>query len=34
MSHRAAKDVVLTAQLEAAHEESRGTYGAPRLHAE
>ena len=25
---------MLTAQLEAAHEESRGTYGAPRLHAE
>jgi putative transposase len=25
---------VLTAQLEAAHDESRGTYGAPHLHAE
>ncbi len=34
LSKRAAKDVVLTAQLEAAHDESRGTYGAPRLHAE
>jgi transposase InsO family protein len=34
MSKRAAEDVVLTAQLEAAHDESRGTYGAPRLHAE
>jgi putative transposase len=31
---RATEDVVLTAQLEAAHNESRGTYGAPRLHAE
>ena len=28
LSKRAAKDVVLTAQLEAAHDESRGTYGA------
>jgi putative transposase len=34
MSLRAKEDLVLTAQLEAAHEESRGTYGAPRLHAE
>jgi putative transposase len=34
LSTRAKKDVVLTAQLEAAHDESRGTYGAPRLHAE
>ncbi len=34
LSKRATEDVVLTAHLEAAHEESRGTYGAPRLHAE
>jgi putative transposase len=34
MSKRAAEDVVLTAHIEAAHDESRGTYGAPRLHAE
>lgn len=34
MSTRAKADLVLTAQLEAAHDESRGTYGAPRLHAE
>ena len=31
---RAKQDLVLTAQLEAAHADSRGTYGAPRLHAE
>lgn len=34
MSTRAKEDIVLTTQLEAAHDESRGTYGAPRLHAE
>jgi putative transposase len=34
MSTRAKEDLVLTAQLEAAHAESRKTYGAPRLHAE
>jgi putative transposase len=34
MSTRARDDLVLTAQLEAAHAESRKTYGAPRLHAE
>lgn len=34
LSTRAKRDVVLTALLTAAHEESRGTYGAPRLHAE
>lgn len=34
LSTRAKEDLVLSAQLEAAHDESRGTYGAPRLHAE
>jgi putative transposase len=34
LSKRAAKDVLLTAQLKDAHDESRGTYGAPRLRAE
>ena len=34
LSARAKRDLVLSAKLEAAHEESRGTYGAPRLHAE
>lgn len=34
LSARAKRDLVLSALLEAAHEESRGTYGAPRLHAE
>jgi putative transposase len=34
LSTRAKRDLVLAAKLEAAHEESRGTYGAPRLHAE
>lgn len=34
LSTRAVEDLVLSAQLEAAHDESRGTYGAPRLHAE
>jgi putative transposase len=34
LSSRAKRDLILTALLVAAHEESRGTYGAPRLHAE
>ena len=34
LSTRAKRDLVLSAILEAAHEESRGTYGVPRLHAE
>ena len=34
LSTRAKRDLVLSAKLEAAHDESRGTYGAPRLHAE
>jgi putative transposase len=34
LSARARQDLVLSAQLEAAHRESRGTYGRPRLHAE
>jgi putative transposase len=34
LSERAKRDLVLSAKLEAAHVESRGTYGAPRLHAE
>jgi putative transposase len=34
LSTRAKEDLILTAQLEVAHAESRGTYGAPRLHAE
>lgn len=34
LSNRAKKDHELSAQLRAAHDESRGTYGAPRLHAE
>ena len=34
LSTRAKRDLVLAAKLEAAHEESRGTYGVPRLHAE
>lgn len=34
LSTRAKQDLILCAQLEAAHDASRGTYGAPRLHAE
>ena len=34
LSPRARADVELTAQIEAAHRASRGTYGAPRIHAE
>jgi len=33
-SRRAQSDVALTAQIGAAHAASRGTYGAPRVHAE
>ena len=34
LSARARADVELTAQIQAIHRESRGTYGAPRIHAE
>jgi putative transposase len=34
MSTRAREDLALSARLESAHKESRGTYGVPRLHAE
>jgi putative transposase len=34
LSERARRDLELSALLEQAHEESRGTYGVPRLHAE
>ena len=34
LSRRARADVELTAQIEAAHHDSRGTYGAPRIQAE
>jgi putative transposase len=34
LSARARTDVELTAHIEAIHRESRGTYGAPRVHAE
>jgi len=34
LSPRACADVELTAQIETIHRESRGTYGAPRVHAE
>jgi putative transposase len=34
LSRRARTDVELTAQIHAIHRESRGTYGAPRIHAE
>jgi putative transposase len=34
MSERARQDVVLSARIERAHKESRGTYGVPRCHAE
>jgi hypothetical protein len=33
-SHRAETDAALTADIRAAHAASRGTYGAPRIHAE
>jgi len=33
-SQRAETDAALTAEIRAAHTASRGTYGAPRLHAE
>jgi len=34
LSARARADVELTAQIQVIHRESRGTYGAPRVHAE
>ena len=34
LSPRARADVELTAQIQAVHRDSRGTYGAPRIHAE
>jgi len=34
LSPRARADVELSAQIEAVHRDSRGTYGAPRIHAE
>lgn len=34
LSPRARVDVELTAEIQAVHRESRGTYGAPRVHAE
>jgi putative transposase len=34
LSGRARADVTMTAQVEAIHGHSRGTYGAPRVHAE
>ena len=33
-SRRAATDAALTAEIRATHAASRGTYGAPRIHAE
>ena len=33
-SQRAETDVILIAEIRVAHEASRGTYGAPRIHAE
>jgi putative transposase len=33
-SRRAQSDATLTAEIHAAHAASRGTYGAPRIHAE
>src|SRR4030095_5547331 len=34
LSRRAREDVELTARVDAIHRASRGTYGAPRIHAE
>lgn len=34
LSARARADVALTTEIQAIHRESRGTYGAPRIHAE
>jgi len=34
LSTRARTDVELTAQIDAIHRMSRGSYGAPRIHAE
>jgi putative transposase len=34
LSPRARADVELTAQIQALHREARGTYGAPRIHAD
>lgn len=34
LSRRAGADVKLSAEIEAIHRESRGTYGVPRIHAE
>lgn len=34
LSNRTREDAVLTEQIQAIHEWSRGTYGAPRVHAE
>jgi putative transposase len=34
LSPRARADVALTAEIQAIHRDSRGTYGAPRIHAE
>jgi len=34
LSGRARADVTMAAQVEAIHGQSRGTYGAPRVHAE
>jgi len=33
-SQRSETDAALTAEIRAAHAASRGTYGAPRIHAE
>jgi putative transposase len=33
-SHRAREDTVLTGRIRQIHLRSRGTYGAPRIHAE
>ena len=34
LSRRARADVKLSAEIQAIHRESRGTYGVPRIHAE
>ena len=34
LSARARADVILGAQIQAIHRQSRGTYGVPRVHAE